>query len=128
LWVGGEKLCERKQGFGTKYVLLQESIAFGTQPEKDCNEGRIVMQGENRIFHDRVANSSSFLVSFLLLLLLHVQMSFIQQHIYLLWGHRPYTSKTVMLKYSYLSQLSLLHCSVLKESPFTNMGPVAQSV
>jgi len=53
-------LYERKEGFETKRVLLQERIVFGTQPDKDCNEGRIVMQGENRIFQDRVANSSYF--------------------------------------------------------------------
>ena len=63
----GPKLCDREQGFGTKQVHLQERIAFGTQPDKDCNEGTIVMRGENGIFHDRLANLSSFLVSFLLL-------------------------------------------------------------
>jgi hypothetical protein len=60
-------LCEREQGLGTKQVLLQERIGFGTQPDKDYNEGRFVMQGANGIFHERVANLSSFLVSFLLL-------------------------------------------------------------
>jgi len=74
-------------------VLLQERNAFGTQPDKDCNEGKIVMQGENGTFGDRVANLSSFLVSFLLLLLLlllllRVQKSMSQQHVYHLRGHR----------------------------------------
>ena len=41
-------------------VLLQETVAFGTQPDEVCNEGRIVMQGESGTFHDRVANLSSF--------------------------------------------------------------------
>jgi hypothetical protein len=112
-------MCEREQGFGPKQVHFQERIAFGTQPDKDCNEGKIVMQGENGIFRDRVANLSSFLVYFLLLLL-RVQTSLSQQHIYHLRGHRPYKSKTVVLKYSYLSQLSPLHCGVFKESPLTN--------
>lgn len=79
-------MCEREQGFGTKQLLLQERIAFGTQPDKDCNEGKIVMQGENGTFHNRVANLSSFFF----LLLLRVQKSLSQQHIYHLRGRRPY--------------------------------------
>jgi hypothetical protein len=58
-------------------VLEQERIAFGTQPDRDCTEGRIVMQGERGRFHGRVVNLTSFLFSFLRF---RVEKSLSQQH------------------------------------------------